>query len=543
MARPLRIVLIGSSTAAGVGADPPANGWANRYRAYLVSLHPRSELINLASPGLQTFHLLPTGHLPPPKRPLPDAARNLSRALTFRPDAVLVQVPSNDAAAYYGAQEQLDNYDLMAAYALRQEVPIWFFTPQPRRFSPEQVRIQSELYCAMKARYTPFVIDVWSPLADEAGGLLPQYDCGDGAHLNNAGHEQVLQQVLKADLPKALRRPGRCLVRLRRQLSLPTETAQTTLPAIYSLRERLSAFVRLVRGANLLIVAAAQAIPYWGVLEPAVVRAGAVPILDAHRYGLLGGATVAAAAAGYVFNDYTDYPMDVRNRQDRVVVGRQYSVQAAMGTYIALLALTIGLAAFLSVSLSAAWPAMVFAGVSLLLWTYSRWLKCTPLWGNVAVALLCGLVPLLPMWAEYPLLEEVKRTASTWVSRAEAVVWSYACLAFGATLWREQVKDLEDLSGDAACGCRTLPERLGLSTAKKLACATGLLFAVLVGALFGAGVGRGLPFGAAMLILPVMWLVVRLWKAAERSHFAQVSRAIKVLMVVGMLLLWMLGKA
>lgn len=208
MPYPIRIAVIGSSTAAGTGADPVELAWVNRYRAYLIAQHPENEVFNLGLGGLQTFQLLPTGDKPVRARPLPDPERNITKALSLQPHAVIVNAPSNDAAAYYGPEEQLQNFDRIIQVARAQGVPVWICTTQPRRFSPEQVQIQIRLKDAILARYGNRAINLWDSLATPDGMPKDECDAGDGAHLNNLGHRLVFESVRDSDLPASLSKAG-----------------------------------------------------------------------------------------------------------------------------------------------------------------------------------------------------------------------------------------------------------------------------------------------------------------------------------------------
>ncbi|MBL7774470.1 MAG: SGNH/GDSL hydrolase family protein, partial [Saprospiraceae bacterium] len=200
----IRIAVIGSSTAAGQGAEPPENGWVNLYRAYLKNLNPGNEVVNLALGGQQTYQLLPTGHRPPPARPVPDPERNITKALSYLPDAVLVNVPSNDAAAFYGATEQMRNFEAIAQAAQAAGVPVWIATTQPRAFSPRQIDIQIQVRDAILSRYGAQALDFWSPLALPSHLPNPKLVIGDGAHLNNRGHRLLFEMVRDKNLPAAI---------------------------------------------------------------------------------------------------------------------------------------------------------------------------------------------------------------------------------------------------------------------------------------------------------------------------------------------------
>lgn len=198
---PVRIVVLGSSTAAGAGAKPADSAWVNRYRAYLKRLHPACELINLAKGGYQSFHLMPDGFRPPNGYPEPDPERNISRALSLRPDAILINLPSNDAAAGYDAATQLRNLDAIAYTAWTADVPLWFTSVQPRNFDSLKVQTQLQVLEAMQKRFADRLIPLWQHLATPQGTLNPQLDAGDGIHLNNRGHAILLEQIVAQNIP------------------------------------------------------------------------------------------------------------------------------------------------------------------------------------------------------------------------------------------------------------------------------------------------------------------------------------------------------
>lgn len=202
--RPLRIVVIGSSTAAGVGARPVDSSWVNRYSAYLKSLHPRSQVVNLAKSGYQTWHLMPSGHKPPPGRPWPDTLRNITAALDLRPDAILVNLPSNDASAGYPAREQLDNFEVIAFCAWAADVPLWITTVQPRNFDTLKIQIQYQVLQAMNKRFGDLTVNFWDGLDAGNGTVNPRFDSGDGIHLNNTGHALLYERIVAKNIPEQL---------------------------------------------------------------------------------------------------------------------------------------------------------------------------------------------------------------------------------------------------------------------------------------------------------------------------------------------------
>ncbi len=199
-----RLVVIGSSTAAGTGARPVDSAWVNRYRTYLQGINPANEVVNLALGGYSTYRLMPSGFVPPKSRPAPDTSRNISKALAFKPDAIIVNLPSNDAAAGYDLEEQLQNFDTIVQCARAAGVPIWICSTQPRNFSADKVLVQLIARDTILTRYANQAINFWEGLAMPNGLIAPEFNSGDGIHLNNAGHRLLFDRVREKNIPETL---------------------------------------------------------------------------------------------------------------------------------------------------------------------------------------------------------------------------------------------------------------------------------------------------------------------------------------------------
>jgi lysophospholipase L1-like esterase len=200
----VHIVVLGSSTAEGTGTSNINNSWVNRYRSYLKSVNANHRVDNLAKGGYTTFHLLPTGQSTPSNRPKPDSQRNITQALSLNPDAIIINLPSNDATSGYSVQEQLANYDSMLAAANRQHVPVWITTTQPRNLSESGRQNLKEMRDSTFARFAAKAVDFWTGLAQESGIIVAQYNSGDGVHLNDAAHELLFNRVAEKNLPAAV---------------------------------------------------------------------------------------------------------------------------------------------------------------------------------------------------------------------------------------------------------------------------------------------------------------------------------------------------
>ena len=197
------IVVLGSSTAEGAGPSASDSAWVNRYRTALGQKNTRFAVINLAKGGYTTYHILPTGTRVPAGIDVSvDTARNLTKALSLKPDVLIVNMPSNDAANHFSAAQQLTNFSKIAEIAEKAGVKVWICTTQPRNFSdPVQVRIQREVADSIFAIYGDRAIDFWNGLADTSGHIRKEYDSGDGIHLNNAGHRILFERVQEKMFP------------------------------------------------------------------------------------------------------------------------------------------------------------------------------------------------------------------------------------------------------------------------------------------------------------------------------------------------------
>jgi lysophospholipase L1-like esterase len=199
-----RISVLGSSTAAGAGASHPDSAWVNRYRKSLQAIHTGNEVLNLAVGGYNSYRLMPTGSIPPAGRPWPDTTKNITAALQALPDALIINLPSNDVALGYSVEEQLRNFDTLASVAAQAGVPLFVTTTQPRNFSPAQVQKQIAVKDSLLARFGANAIDFWTGIADSNGLIYPAFNSGDGVHLNDAGHQLLFQRVADMLIPNRI---------------------------------------------------------------------------------------------------------------------------------------------------------------------------------------------------------------------------------------------------------------------------------------------------------------------------------------------------
>lgn len=274
--------------------------------------------------------------------------------------------------------------------------------------------------------------------------------------------------------------------------------------------------VRLVRMSNLLIVAITQYLTRILLIGP---RSEWKQIISDPYLFILSLSTVCIAAAGYIINDYFDIKIDIVNKPERVVVGRYLKRRWAMGAHQALNVLGAALGLLVGY-----WIFFVNVLSITSLWFYSERYKRAPFIGNLIVSLLTGTT-LLILTLRYP--------------DNRHLVFIYAVFSFFISLIREIVKDMEDIRGDEAHGCRTLPIIWGIRKTKYFLYAVILTFVLTLFTMAHTLNNNVLAILFLLLLLPIGWLVYSLSRSDTRRDFKRISSLCKIIMLLGLItMIW-----
>ena len=303
--------------------------------------------------------------------------------------------------------------------------------------------------------------------------------------------------------------------------------------------------MRLVRWSNLLFLAALV----W-LMEKWV----AVPVLDKAVFGeqlpgymllLIILATVFIAAGGYVINDYFDVKIDRINRPDEVIVTRSVSKPAAMRLSLCLSGIGIVCGIITAILLRSLTLGILFIIIPGLLWFYSSSYKRLFMVGNLIIALLAGLTPLLVAMANVAILQLRYGTILSYTTlEHDLYAWlgGFALFAFLLTWIREIIKDMQDQMGDRELECHSLPVVWGDMWTKIFV--TGLI--VLTLAIIGHLWFHVLPFPlgwtslstryiALGIVTPLLGVLGLLWAAKIPSDYKNCQQLVKFTMLLGML--------
>ncbi len=204
------IVVMGSSTAFGYASTNwQDSSWVGRLRRhYQHNKSTDTAVIDIAVPGYTTYQEMPTGFVHPYNRPAPDTAHNASKAMLYKPDIVIINLPNNDVIKGYTNTEVLNNFKTLYQYFNRNWVRCFIATPQPRNDISTARKLELVAVKDSIQKLNFYSIDFWSPIATTNGtmNLRDQVrDLGKSDscyHLNNCGHRLIYQQVANHDIWK-----------------------------------------------------------------------------------------------------------------------------------------------------------------------------------------------------------------------------------------------------------------------------------------------------------------------------------------------------
>ena len=194
-----RLSIIGSSTSACTGPSSFATCYVGRLDAYYDGIGQPIDIFQLAVGGYTVYKGMPTSYIGPSPNLQPDPNNNITRALSFNPDVVLVNYPSNGYDTLR-IDSVMRCFRTIRDSANAQGKTCYITTTQPRHAFPFNTMAArqklKELRDSIMTQFGYFAIDFWNDLADPATyAILPAYDSGDGIHLNDAGHNILFQRV------------------------------------------------------------------------------------------------------------------------------------------------------------------------------------------------------------------------------------------------------------------------------------------------------------------------------------------------------------
>jgi 4-hydroxybenzoate polyprenyltransferase len=313
----------------------------------------------------------------------------------------------------------------------------------------------------------------------------------------------------------------------------------------------MGAFLNLIRWKNLLIVILTMVLMRFAILGPVLSKVGVVLLNGSGKevpmalqfslfdFILLVAATVFLTAGGYVINDYFDIKTDLINK-GKVIVGTKIPRRQAMMWHNIFNVAGVSIGFYISWKDGYVWLGIMFLIVSGLLYFYSASYKRQFLIGNLVVAALAAMVPLLVVFFEWPALYRyytLKAVALPDINFIFYWVGGFALFAFLTTLTREIIKDIEDFDGDIAYGRNTVPVIIGVLAAKIVSvCLVAITIALLylVWYLF-INDTITLVYLSVTIALPLAYVILKVVLSSNNKQLHSASTIMKIVMLTGVL--------
>ena len=298
----------------------------------------------------------------------------------------------------------------------------------------------------------------------------------------------------------------------------------------------IAAFLQLIRLPNLLFIALTQALFQFCIYYP--LYNGNIPAHDTRDFILLVFASLFIGAAGYIINDYFDINIDEVNKPEKMIVDKVISRRWAIAWHF-IFSITGILLTIFALPLFEKWY-LILGNILciLLLWFYSTTFKRKLLIGNIAISILTAWTILLIFFSKVSISDAFDPDHSG-QPKFFRFAFLYAGFAFIISLIREAIKDIEDMPGDARYGCKTMPIVWGVQASKVFA---AVWLVVLIGAIaivqfyvLHSGWWWSALYSLLLLVGPLLWLLNQLYKAQNSKDFNAISKAIKLIMLVGIL--------
>ena len=291
--------------------------------------------------------------------------------------------------------------------------------------------------------------------------------------------------------------------------------------------QKLKAIFTIIRFPNLVFIFLSQIIIYFKVIVPLAILAQLHTVITNSDIFILALSTTLIAAGGYIINDYFDVKIDEINKPSRVTVELQFKRRHIMFAHIILDIIAV----LITIPLALKAGHISLIGIPLIsilmLVLYSAYFKRKPLSGNLIVAVLTALTVYTPALYEFNIFHRVSMESITII----------AIYAFCLTLMREIVKDLEDLKGDEADGCRTFPIVFGINNSKNLLYLLATLFFIFNSYIISFLHYFYQAFFVGLLNIAMIMFVYYLWKANKHIQLKFLSRLLKIITFYGVILL------
>lgn len=312
-------------------------------------------------------------------------------------------------------------------------------------------------------------------------------------------------------------------------------------------------FIRLIRPINLLIIGFTMYSTrmFLYVYEQLFQVKSVVKEGEKFDFFLLVLSTVMIAAAGNIINDYFDVKADRINKPEKLIITKYVDRKLAILSHWILNFVAFSIAIYLSARNNTFWYVFIHLLSINSLWFYSMYFKRRPLIGNIIIAGLTALVPILCgvhffVQNTFPsvTIGNVNSNFEMWIFRLNEghFILVLAFFAFLTNVSREMIKDIEDIEGDKKINAKTFAIQYGIQKSKFIAslflAISPIFFSFIFFSQFNFNlnkIGQNVIFFVPVIfaILTLAFCIPILLKAKNRKEFSLVDSLIKMAMFMG----------
>lgn len=313
----------------------------------------------------------------------------------------------------------------------------------------------------------------------------------------------------------------------------------------------MKAFLNLIRWPNLLMVIMTMVLMRYAVLAPLISKIMVILVngkgnetpmslqFPWYDFIILVASTVCITAGGYVINDYFDIKTDLINK-GKVIVGTKIPRRKAMMWHSIFNIIGVAAGFYISYRAGYIWLGSLFLVVSGLLYFYSASYKRQFLIGNIIVAFLTAMVPMLVVFFEWPALYKYYTLNAVVLPPINILVYwvgGFAIFAFLTNLTREIIKDIEDFEGDIAYGRNTVPVIIGILAAKIVSAALIIITVIMLFVAWHFFISDTITliYISVAVVLPLLFVLYRVIRSSEKKELHSASSMMKVAMITGVL--------
>ncbi len=291
-------------------------------------------------------------------------------------------------------------------------------------------------------------------------------------------------------------------------------------------------FFNLIRWKNLMLIAIMQLFTYIFLLSNTSFETPLTTIL----FYLLIVTTLLITASGYIINDIIDVKGDLINKYHKTIITKDISISNALKIYKIFISLGILIGSYIAFKIDKPLYTLLFIGISVLLYYYSKILKGTLIIGNLAVSLLLAFSMIIILIFHDPQI--LNPVESELYIKIQLIIVIYAVFSFLLNLIREIIKDIEDVNGDYHQNYKTLPIIIGQKRARNCVISISiitllLMFIIILNLIdyFTLSFFYGLIF----IMIPFIYFISKLWYAETLNNYKYLSKLLKIIILLGII--------